>query len=124
MGHGTSTVGGISGNLTLAVDQANPLVDNGGRLFMNPFSAIDMGGAPNLVEIFGTRRLGNVLADGAVINGVIVDSSLTPGTLVGNHWNPNFEFVSWDHEQWGPTPTRNTHSLSRGHTRRRSLSTT
>ena len=102
-GHATSTPLGISGNLTLAIDQINPIADNGGRLFMNSLSAIDMGGAPNQVRIFGTRRLGNVLADGAVINGIVVDSGLPIGTTAAGRWNPNTEFISWDHEQWGPT---------------------
>ncbi|MBT6484287.1 MAG: hypothetical protein HOK71_06420, partial [Planctomycetaceae bacterium] len=101
LGHATTNTAAITGNLVLAIDQINPIADNGGRLFMNQFSAIDMGGVPNQVRIFGTRRLGNVLADGAVINGIIVDSSLPPGTLVGNRWNPNTEFVNWNHEQWG-----------------------
>ncbi len=67
-----------------------------------------MGGAPNHVRIFGTRRLGNVLADGAVINGIIVDSILPLGMLIGNRFNTNVEFTNWDHEQWGPVPDQYT----------------
>jgi hypothetical protein len=108
LGHATTNTAAITGNLIFAIDQINPIADNGGRLFMNQFSAIDMGGAPNQVRIFGTRRLGNVLADGAVINGVVVDSGLPPGTFTGDRRNPNVEFTNWNYEQWGPAPNRYT----------------
>ena len=103
IGHATTTAGGITGNVVVAVDQANPLVDDGGRLVMNRFSAIDMGGAPNQVRIFDTRRDGpwpHLIDDGAVINGVVFHAGGTPGTINGT-WTPNEEFVTWQHEQWG-----------------------
>ncbi|MCH7476578.1 MAG: hypothetical protein IIA14_00565, partial [SAR324 cluster bacterium] len=43
LGHATTTPSVITGDLVLAIDQADPLVDNGGRLFLNQRSLIDMG---------------------------------------------------------------------------------
>jgi hypothetical protein len=94
------------GDVIVASDQLDPLSDGGGRLYMNRNSRIDAGGqGVGRVLIFGTRRLGNQIEDGAWINGVTFNSSLPPATLTGpgGEWNTNFEFFNWDHEQWGFT---------------------
>lgn len=107
LGHRSANSASVSGNLLLAVDQADPLSDGGGRLLMNnTFTAIDMAGAPNQVRIFDSRRDGpspQFIAEGAIINGVPFTNfaPTAPGTRTAAAWRPNTEFTSWDGEQWG-----------------------
>jgi len=105
LGHATSS-GQIMGNLVLAVDQTDPLTDGGGRLaLLTETTGIDMGGSPNQVRIFDTRRDGpnpQFIANGARINDIPFDNvNFAPATLSIDGWNQNTEFQSWDHEQWG-----------------------